>query len=56
MEQEQKTWGGKREVASIGGDKGIHSQGFFYVGSDCYKEIMRRIKEGGETIEVEFNE
>lgn len=43
-----------REVVSIEGDKGIHSQGFFYVGSDCYKEIMRRIKEGGQTIEVEL--
>lgn len=43
-----------REVVSIEGDKGIHSQGFFYVGSDCYKEIIRRIKEGGQTIEVEL--
>lgn len=46
----------QREVVSIEGDKGVHSQGFFYVGSDCYKEIMRRIREGGETIEVELAE
>lgn len=42
------------EVKAIDGDTGCHSQGFFYVGADCYKEIMRRIKEGGETIKVEI--
>lgn len=42
------------EVIAIDGDKSWHSQGFFYVGADCYKEIMRRIKEGGETIKVEI--
>lgn len=42
----------QREVARIEG--GGHSQGYFYVGADCYKEIMRRIEAGGETIEVEF--
>ena len=42
----------EREVVRIEG--GGHSQGYFYVGADCYKEIMRRIEAGGETIEVEF--
>lgn len=42
----------QREVAKIEG--GGHSQGYFFVGSDCYKEIMRRIEAGGKTIEVEF--
>lgn len=42
----------QREVARIEG--GGHSQGYFFVGADCYKEIMRRIEAGGETINVEF--
>ena len=40
------------EVLAIEG--GGHSQGYFFVGADCYKEIMRRIKEGGQTIQVEI--
>jgi hypothetical protein len=42
----------QREVVHIEG--GGHSQGYFFVGADCFKEIMRRINEGNETIEVEF--
>ena len=43
-----------QEVKSIEGDAGIHSQGFFYIGPKCYKEIMGRIKNGGETLSVEI--
>lgn len=43
-----------QEVKSVGGDAGIHSQGFFTVGPKCYKEIMGRLKNGGETISVEI--
>ena len=42
----------QREVQAIAG--GGHSQGYFFVGADCYKEIMKRIQAGNETIEVEF--
>ena len=42
----------QREVQTIAG--GGHSQGYFFVGADCYKEIMKRIQAGNETIEVEF--
>lgn len=44
----------QNEVIAIEGDKGCHSQGFWYVGPKCYKEIMRRIEAGGETIKVEI--
>lgn len=44
----------QEEVLAIEGDKGVHSQGFWHIGSSCYKEIMQRIKAGGETIEVEI--
>lgn len=42
----------QEEVLAIDGDKGIHSQGFWYIGPACYKEIMRRINTGGETMQV----
>lgn len=44
------------EVISIDGDKSIHSQGFWFVGPKCHKEIMRRLKESNETFEVEIAE
>lgn len=44
----------QEEVLAIEGDKGVHSQGFWHIGPSCYKEIMQRIKAGGETIEVEI--
>jgi hypothetical protein len=44
----------QEEVLAIEGDNGVHSQGFWYIGADCYKEIMKRIKEGGETMVVEI--
>lgn len=40
------------EVLAIEGDSKIHSQGFWFVGVDCYREIMKRIKDGGETLQV----
>lgn len=48
-----------REVKEIHDDKGEcygHSQGFWYIGKDCYKNIMEILNMTGEirTIEVEL--
>lgn len=48
-----------REVKAIYNEKGEwagHSQGFWYIGPDCYKRIMEIVRKAGEskTIEVEL--
>lgn len=35
---------------------GYESQGFFYVGTDCYKTLIKNIKTNGRTIEAQVEE
>lgn len=42
------------EVLKIHNAGGCSSQGFFYIGPKCYKEIMKRVKESNETLTVEI--
>lgn len=40
----------------VEGEGFFRSQGFWYIGPKCYKEIMKRVKESGETLDVEVDE